>query len=48
MKRYSIEWSGIITRDIGWDEVEANSPDEARDKYLKAIAYLTNQAAGAI
>jgi hypothetical protein len=35
MKRYSIEWSGIITRDMGWDEVEANSPDEAREKYLK-------------
>ena len=35
MKSYSIEWSGIITRDIGWAEVQANSPDEASEKYLK-------------
>jgi hypothetical protein len=33
-KRYSIEWCGIITRDIGWDEVVADSPDEARERYL--------------
>lgn len=35
VKSYSIEWSGIITRDIGWAEVQANSPDEASEKYLK-------------
>lgn len=35
MKLYSIEWAGIITRDIGWAEVEAKSPDEAREAYMK-------------
>lgn len=35
MKTYSIEWGGIVTRDIGWTEVRANSVDEAREKYLR-------------
>lgn len=35
MKRYSIEWSGTITRDIGWAEVEAETVDAARDMYLR-------------
>ena len=34
MKRYSIEWAGTITRDIGWIEVEANSPQESCEKFL--------------
>lgn len=34
MKRYSIRWAGIITRDVGWTEIEARSSDEAREKFL--------------
>jgi hypothetical protein len=45
LKRYSIEWSGIITRNIGWDEVEANSPDEAREKFLKDHGNAAHAAA---
>jgi len=35
LKTYSVEWSGIITRDVGWAEIKANSPDEAREKFLR-------------
>ena len=34
-KAYSIEWTGIATREIGWDEIEAETPDEAREKWLR-------------
>lgn len=35
MKRFSIEWSGIITRDIGWAEVEAPTWEKAKENYLR-------------
>ena len=34
-KTYSIEWTGIATRETGWDEVEAETPAEAREKWLR-------------
>ena len=34
-KRYSIEWTGIATRETGWDEIEADTPDEARERWQK-------------
>ena len=40
MKRYRIEWtevtaiSDVWTRDAGWTDVEANSPEEARTKFV--------------
>ena len=34
-KTYSIEWTGIATREIGWDEIEAQTPAEAREKWLR-------------
>ena len=36
MKRYSIEWSGTITSDIGWVEVEAESIEQAKDGFAHA------------
>jgi len=36
MPRYNIEWSGTITRDLGWAEVEAQTADDAREAYLRA------------
>lgn len=36
MPRYSIEWSGTITRDIGWIEVEAENAEAAKSQYLSA------------
>jgi hypothetical protein len=35
MKSFNIEWSGIFTRDIGWDEVEAETFEAAREAYLR-------------
>ena len=35
LKTYSIEWTGIATREIGWDEIEAETPDQAREKWLR-------------
>ncbi len=44
-KTYSIEWTGIATREdrvdrhrdarVGWDEIEAETPAEAREKWLR-------------
>jgi hypothetical protein len=34
-KTYSIEWTGIATREVGWDEIEAQTPAEAREKWLR-------------
>ena len=35
-RTYSIEWTGIATREIGCDEIEAQTPAEAREKWLRA------------
>lgn len=35
MPKYNIEWSGTITRDIGWVDVDASSHAEAIEKFLQ-------------
>lgn len=34
MRTWSVEWSGIITRDIGWDDVRASSMEDAKKTFL--------------
>lgn len=34
MKTFCIEWRGRITRDVGWDYIEADSIEQARENWL--------------
>ena len=34
MKEFNIEWKGVITRDIGWENIKADSLEEAKSKFL--------------
>lgn len=34
MPLYNIEWSELITRDIGWEQIEAPSKEAARNQYV--------------
>lgn len=35
-KKFSVEWSGKITRDIGWDQIEAETLAAAQKKWNNA------------
>jgi hypothetical protein len=39
MSSWLVEWSGTITRDYGYADVEAVSPDEARERFEQLHPY---------
>ena len=35
MERFSVEWRGLITRDVGWTDIEAHDIADARRIFMK-------------